>query len=205
MQRYPLAMFVFCLAINASAKVLNDVTNPELRTELLKMQETDQNVRNGGTNVDLEKVDALHRERLKKIVQQSGWPKISDVGRDGAFAAWLIAQHADNDPAFQQHVLELLEPLVQIGEAAPQSLAYLHDRTHQPQKYGTQGSCDADGEWPPAKSKTALAWTTGVNRSVCRRWKSMYAKSLTSSVQGNSRSGTPIFNDRDNYSRAFLI
>jgi Family of unknown function (DUF6624) len=63
------------------------------------------------------------------------------VGGDGAHAAWLLARHADQDPAFQRRCLELLTQAVASGEAAKIELAYLTDRVlaeGKPQEYGTQ-------------------------------------------------------------------
>jgi hypothetical protein len=53
-------------------------------------------------------VDADNLAWLKEVVAEVGWPGQSMVGEDGAHAAWLLAQHADQDPAFQRRCLELL-------------------------------------------------------------------------------------------------
>ena len=47
------------------------------------------------------------------IIAAAGWPTFDLVGTDGSTAAWVIAQHADFDPALQQQVVELLRPLVE--------------------------------------------------------------------------------------------
>lgn len=54
-------------------------------------------------------------ERLKQIIAAQGWPTVTTAGRDGAEAAWLIAQHSDADPAFQARALELLTAGAQQG------------------------------------------------------------------------------------------
>ena len=130
----------------------------ELREELLQMQEADQAVREPMPQTTEEinaliSADAKHTARLKEIVSVYGWPSASLVGEDGARAAWLLAQHADADPDFQRYVLELIEPLVAAGEVKASNYAYLWDRTHEPQKYGTQGRCVADGRWEPREIK----------------------------------------------------
>lgn len=125
---------------------------PALREELLRMQTEDQAVRQQTGKIDFEKWQAVDRAdgaRLKQIVDQFGWPTVDMVGKDGAHAAWLLAQHADKDTAFQLQVLALMEPLVRTGQAAAKDYAYLWDRTHYPQRYGTQGDCIAAGEWQP--------------------------------------------------------
>jgi hypothetical protein len=129
-----------------------DPTHAALRAELLKMADTDQEVRQLARKGDFSRwaaVDDVNRSRLKQIVAQLGWATVAMVGQDGATAAWLIAQHADRDPAFQREVLALMEPLVQQGQASGKNFAYLHDRTHYPQRFGTQGSCVSRTEWRP--------------------------------------------------------
>lgn len=127
-------------------------THAVLRDELLKMAASDQEVRQLARKGDVSRwaaVDDANRSRLKEIVAQHGWPTVAMVGQDGATAAWLIAQHADRDQAFQREVLALMEPLVREGQASGKNFAYLHDRTHYPQRFGTQGSCVSRTEWQP--------------------------------------------------------
>ncbi len=56
--------------------------------------------------------------------------------------AWLLAQHADNDPEFQSGCLTLIEPLVSTGETEKEHYALLFDRVAlakgEKQRYGTQ-------------------------------------------------------------------
>ena len=104
------------------------------------------------TNFDgpaVAKIDEENRTRLKKIVEQYGWPTITMVGKDGAFAAWLLVQHSDADPQFQATALKLMEPLLEKREALRENYAYLFDRLNRPQRFGTQGSCKSKGLWAP--------------------------------------------------------
>jgi hypothetical protein len=98
---------------------------------------------------EMEALSVRHTRRMKQILQRYGWPTNSLVGEEAAGAAWLLVQHADHDPAFQRRVLELIEPLVAPGEVKASHYAYLWDRTHDPQRYGTQGDCVARGVWAP--------------------------------------------------------
>ena len=127
--------------------------NQELRDELLAMQEVDQKARTQAPtsqeNGDIAAVDQAHTARLKEIVQLYGWPTNSLVGKDGANAAWLLAQHADLDPSFQREVLRMMGPLVASGEAEASKYAYLWDRTNSPQRFGTQGRCVGKSQWEP--------------------------------------------------------
>ena len=66
---------------------------------------------------ELSAIDSKNRTRLKEIVDQHGWPGKSMVGKDGAHAAWLLAQHADADLEFQKKCLALMQALPE-GEMA---------------------------------------------------------------------------------------
>ena len=86
-------------------------------------------------------VDKKNRARLAEIVKKHGWPGKSLVGADGAHAAWLIMQHADNDRAFQRRCLKLMKEAPK-GEVEPADVAFLTDRLliadKKKQLYGTQ-------------------------------------------------------------------
>lgn len=135
-------------------------TDPELRGELLRMKDADQAVRDlplatEGEERVLSAVDAVHTARLKAIVAAHGWPTVAQVGQDGADAAWLLAQHADKAPAFQRSVAEAMEPFVATGQVKASNYAFLWDRTHDPQRYGTQGRCVDKGRWEPRAVEAA--------------------------------------------------
>lgn len=106
----------------------------ELRAELLRRSEIDQQARIACTPLfaksadgvvrldDLEPEDRAVLDRLHEVdrdntawltdlVTRSGWPGRPLVGEDGASAAWLLAQHADRDPAFQRRCLDLMSAL----------------------------------------------------------------------------------------------
>ena len=120
-----------------------------LHDELVAMSKRDQAGRTGGTDPE---GDTVRTERLKQIIAAQGWPTVTTAGRDGAEAAWLIAQHSDADPAFQARALELLTAAAQQGQASRGNVAYLTDRVAvgkgQPQTYGTQIRCGARGPEP---------------------------------------------------------
>jgi len=140
------------LACSAASALGAPPTQPALRDELLAMKQRDQEVRTQALLGDFSRwreVDAQNQARLKEIVAQHGWPTYAMVGEDGARAGWLLAQHSDRDRAFQLQVLSLMEPLVDSGQASATDYAYLYDRTHYPQRYGTQGVCISAEEWQP--------------------------------------------------------
>jgi hypothetical protein len=127
--------------------------NEPLRQELLQMRDADQRVRSTAfraTNFHaILEIDSRHLGRLKQIVEQYGWPGKSLVGEDGANAAWLLVQHATQDPKFMKHCRSLMKRAVEKGEAAARDYAYLEDRVRlqdgKPQLYGTQFVQDSKG------------------------------------------------------------
>ena len=117
------------------------------------MRDADQRVRDAAfraTNFHgILAVDSRHLGRLKQIVDQHGWPGKSLVGEDGANAAWLLVQHATQDPDFMKRCRGLMERAVKRGEASASDHAYLVDRVRlrdgKPQLYGTQFVQDSEG------------------------------------------------------------
>jgi hypothetical protein len=149
--------------------------DPDLRAELLRRVKTDQDARmaliefmkrHGSDPAKLsadrkaehtklsEAVAAADKEntaRLGKVIDQSGWPTVTQVGKDGAHAAWLLVQHADANPKFQRTCLDLMTKLPK-EEVSQTDVAYLTDRVllaeGKKQLYGTQFT-SAGGKWEP--------------------------------------------------------
>jgi hypothetical protein len=122
----------------------------DLREELLRRRDVDQEARLAVPRgvpdalANTMQIDDENAVWLREVVMKFGWPGRSLVGDDGAHAAWLLAQHADRDPALQRHCLTLLEQAVAASEAEARDLAFLTDRVRlasgQNQIYGTQMS-----------------------------------------------------------------
>jgi len=128
----------------------------ELRQELLRRRDEDQRVRHlvrlprgrhavllpDEVAAEWQRVDDDNTRWLSDLLTTRGWPGRTLAGKDGAQAAFLLAQHADRAPALQQTFLDALREAVDQGEASPAHLAYLEDRVRvhagQPQLYGTQ-------------------------------------------------------------------
>jgi len=81
-------------------------------------------------------------ERCEAIFDEIGFPDYEMVGKDASEAFWLLVQHTDSDPEFQERVVEAMRPAVDRGAADGLNLAFLTDRvlvnTGRGQKYGTQ-------------------------------------------------------------------
>lgn len=98
-------------------------------------------------------MNVANADWLKGELRDHGWYKISTYGADANGAAWLIVQHARHDPAFQQEVVAMLEPLWESGETKGENFAMLYDQTAhyagRPGRFGTMGACTAPGVWSP--------------------------------------------------------
>src|SRR5580765_1884602 len=111
--------------------------NDALCTALLRMRSEDLTVRQelldsgqlGGVYVP--RMEAIHinnAARLRELIDQHGWPAEDIAGKDGAEAAWLIAQHAVGEPDFQRQVLRLVTECATAGRIPAWHVAYLEDR-----------------------------------------------------------------------------
>lgn len=127
----------------------------DVAREILAMAERDQAMRRGvldGTMSWDPSVDREHTERMRRIVDELGWPTRSRVGANAEHMAWLLVQHADADIDLQKRCLALMRD-APPGEVCPAHLAYLEDRINvhegRPQRYGTQGRHGDDGLWRP--------------------------------------------------------
>jgi hypothetical protein len=164
-----IVLMAICGAMNAAALANPHASSDaapaideELRCEILHMKEVDQEARMAAIKdgLDLNALEKINREiddpnteRMKKIIAQHGWPGKSLVGQDGAFAAWLLVQHATHDVKFMEDCLALMQAAADRGEASRKDLALLTDRVRirqgKPQLYGTQLKQGPDGEFVP--------------------------------------------------------
>jgi hypothetical protein len=130
----------------------------ELRRELLALATEDGRVRQElaaegslyeGYHPRMEAVHQRNAASLATILDEHGWPVPSLIGPEGAEAAWLIAQHAIGEPAFQRRCLRLLQEAAGAGDLPAWRPAILEDRIRmfegRPQLYGTQLEPDHEG------------------------------------------------------------
>jgi hypothetical protein len=87
-------------------------------------------------------VFSTHQKRVETIFNQYGYPGFDIIGEEGSKNFYLLVQHSDHNPAFQQQVLEKMKMEVDKGNASPRDYAFLVDRvnlnTGKRQVYGTQ-------------------------------------------------------------------
>jgi hypothetical protein len=142
---------------------MTEMTKPELSTELLGMKQEDEELHTqlseagaltGHYVPSLRAVHEKNAARLREILSEHGWPDETQVGSDGAYAAWMIVQHGIGDPNLQRAVLHLLEQEAASGRIPAWHAAYLGDRIamyeRRPQRFGTQWLDDPrDGRTRP--------------------------------------------------------
>ncbi|MFK7953534.1 MAG: DUF6624 domain-containing protein [Ekhidna sp.] len=94
-----------------------------------------------------------NKVRAEQIFNTYGYPGFNLVGENGSNNYWLIVQHCDFDPAFQERVLIGMEEEVRKGNADKRSYAYLVDRVRvnfgEKIVYGTQVTYNRFGQAIP--------------------------------------------------------
>lgn len=85
---------------------------------------------------------------VRKIFYTYGFPNYDLVGTRGSSNFWLLVQHQDRSPAFQDSVLVLMKIEAEKGKASWNNYAYLIDRVKvnagEKQIYGTQMQMNND-------------------------------------------------------------
>jgi len=99
-------------------------------------------------NQKLAITDSLNYFKIKEIFNKIGYPNYDIVGTEGSHNFWLLVQHQDIHPQFQDSVLLKMKIEVDNKKAYGFDYAYLVDRvklnTGQLQIYGTQMRLNKD-------------------------------------------------------------
>jgi hypothetical protein len=107
-----------------------------------KKSQTTNSVKLDSINQEINNSDFKNLNLAKEIIKKYGWPKISEIGKDGENNFWLIIQHADQDIRFQKLALEEMKKLLGTAEIDKEIYAFLYDRVqcnlNYKQLYGTQ-------------------------------------------------------------------
>ncbi len=153
--RHFLAFLLAAYGCYASAV---DCSPEALRVELIERRDNDQTARKAllATSPPTREriaavlaIDAANTEFMRSVIESCEWPKASDVGEDGAQAAWLLVQHADQSPGVQVEAARKMRVAVASGEADSFRFGILVDRnrrlTDLPQVYGHQFEKGSDG------------------------------------------------------------
>ena len=99
--------------------------------------------------------EVANQAELKAMLPPAGWFSQRAYGHTAALGAWLVADHAVNDPALMRTAATRLKPLAVRGGFEGRAYAIMSDRIaivfdHTPQRYGTQVACRA-GAWRAAE------------------------------------------------------
>lgn len=90
----------------------------------------------------VESMDGENLAWLRKLISEKGFPTAAQVGNEGVHLAWVLVQHADQDPKLQSDLLPVLEQRFSAGELPANDLARITDRvlmaSGKSQRYGTQ-------------------------------------------------------------------
>ncbi len=151
-----------------------EISEPELRLELLQMARRAQDARQEliedglrnvtlGATFRLQELDGAHALRLQQVVIASGWPGRARVGRDGAEAAFLIASSVEHDPPLQKKLAQALAKAWGARQVEADHYAWMVDLVQLAERglqvYGTQTAV-IDGVFGPLP----LANPTQVNQ-----------------------------------------
>jgi hypothetical protein len=141
------------------AEELAKLKYPKITQLLDSMSVSDQSVRNKNTDLrkkgvnrespemrsviqEMKLVDSLNLIVIKRLFKQHGFLGFEEVGKKGSHNFWLIIQHSDQDPKFQDDVLQEMKKHIERKNADGTDYAYLIDRvnvnTGKLQMYGTQ-------------------------------------------------------------------
>ena len=100
------------------------------------------NPKRQGLSRSVDTIDTANLAFLRRLVSEKGFPTAAQVGNDGVHLAWILLQHADQDPKLQSGLLPVLEQRFSAGELPANDLARMTDRvlvaSGKPQRYGTQ-------------------------------------------------------------------
>jgi hypothetical protein len=97
---------------------------------------------------NMRSADSSNMVVLKKLFKEYGFLGFEEVGKQGSNNFWLMMQHCDGDPKFQEEVLSEMKKHIDRKNASSSNYAYLIDRvninTYKPQVYGTQMKVNND-------------------------------------------------------------
>ena len=108
-----------------------------LASEDQKWREVSRELKNSGKVDSLQvaqayemmyRADSLNYLALVKIVERHGFPDSDKLGTEGTRNFWLLVQHQDKHPDFQERVLKMMEIAVGRNKASGKDYGYLLDR-----------------------------------------------------------------------------
>lgn len=152
------ALFFLIIGCEARTKSIAEIEKPiefnqDLADELKRMAEIDQVAAyipegkykewpSEKWNQFKDSVFVSNQIRVEQIFEEHGFVGYDLAGKEGSGNFWLIVQHSDHHPDFQQSVLKKMKIEVEKQNADPSTYGLLVDRvnlnTGKKQVYGTQ-------------------------------------------------------------------
>lgn len=130
----------------AIANEINELAADDQRLDQLVIN-SDPQIKEPGFFDRKRELQIERTARIKQIYNDIGFPAPSEFDAKASSNFWLLVQHSDNDPVFQQQVLDAMDELPESVVSSSEK-AYLVDRvrinTDRPQLYGTQVLYDFD-------------------------------------------------------------
>ncbi len=159
------SILISCKGVNSTNDIEQnkEVLIHEVVNELREMAKIDQiaayipqgkyeNLSQEEWNSFKDSVFKTNQLRAEHLFNQHGFLGYDIVGEKGSQDFWLLVQHSDHNPKFQNEVLEKMKIEVDKNNADPNSFALLTDRvkinTEKKQIYGTQ----VDYNWKIAQA-----------------------------------------------------
>lgn len=138
-------ILIFTIYFSSCAVKLTNNKKVELTKELEEMVKTDQvaafHWEEKWANYK-DSVFTTHKIKVEKMFNKYGFLGFDKVGKDGSHNFWLIVQHCDKFPEFQEKVLKAMNNEVKKKNAIPDNYAFLYDRVKvnadEKQLFGTQ-------------------------------------------------------------------
>jgi hypothetical protein len=156
--RTTILIFAFTISLYLSGQ-----TNKRLSAVLDSLVTEDQKWRELRRRVDNREIDTIDSKTIsrhsrltdslnfisvQRIFTKYGYPGYDLVGPTSSHNFWLIVQHMDRQPDFQDSVLTKMKAEVENKNASSIDYAYLVDRVNvnmqRPQIYGTQMEVNID-------------------------------------------------------------
>ncbi len=84
-------------------------------------------------------INEMNLKELEPLIAAKGWPRIKDVGREAAMAAYLVIQHSNSE--IQNKYLPTVKKICEEKELPWERYAMMYDRSlfneNKPQRFGT--------------------------------------------------------------------
>ncbi|MFW7268035.1 DUF6624 domain-containing protein [Gluconacetobacter sp. Hr-1-5] len=117
------------------------------KTDLTRLPEPYRQAASDAVWHEINLHDLENQKALRSLLPAKGWFDRTKLGDAAATSAFMVVQHAVNNPSFMEEMLSRMQPLAGTPALDGHAYGLLVDRVrlqkHQPQIYGTQYVCVA--------------------------------------------------------------